>query len=170
MRNSSKTERSKTETLQESVDRLREIVKAAGRKGSLRDPMASFCEETGYTDTQIHTIFWAGGEGPLTMGELAKRVGVSDKTLTGIVDRLERDDMLARERDSDDRRVVKVRVTERGRVTHARIDKLIDGAVKRALGMLEPHERSTFLALIETIFNRVEHEAVSAHAHKGTAK
>ena len=41
--------RLKAESLHDSVSRLRQLFKATGRKGSLRDPMASFCEETGYT-------------------------------------------------------------------------------------------------------------------------
>lgn len=47
--------------------------------------------------------------GPLGPSALARRAGLHRATITGILDRLERDGWLARERDSSDRRAVTVR-------------------------------------------------------------
>ncbi|MGH3304602.1 MAG: MarR family transcriptional regulator [Streptosporangiaceae bacterium] len=50
-----------------------------------------------------------GREGPLSPTSLAKLTGQHPATLTGILDRLERDRWIARDRDPDDRRGVVVR-------------------------------------------------------------
>src|SRR5215212_5612336 len=89
--------------LDADVRRLRELVIAVSRNASLRDPIAGMCEEAQLTPPQIHAVMWLGLDGPLTMGELAKRVGVTEKTITGLVDRLEAAGYLARERDREDR-------------------------------------------------------------------
>lgn len=55
-----------------------------------------------------------GREGPLSPSALARLTGQHPATLTGILDRLERDGWIARDRDPEDRRGVVVRA-ERGR-------------------------------------------------------
>jgi DNA-binding MarR family transcriptional regulator len=55
-----------------------------------------------------------GREGPLSPTSLARLTGQHPATLTGILDRLERDGWIARDRDPDDRRGVVIRA-ERGR-------------------------------------------------------
>ena len=58
------------------------------------------------------------GIGP---GKLATEVSLSPATITGILDRLERQGLVTRERSTFDRRQIVVRITERGR-------KLVDSA------------------------------------------
>lgn len=52
---------------------------------------------------------WLSRNGPTGPTALARGVGVHPATMTGILDRLERDGWIARERDPDDRRAVLVR-------------------------------------------------------------
>ena len=53
--------------------------------------------------------------GPLSPTELSRRAGLHPATVTGVLDRLERDRWVTRERDPEDRRAVRVRVLrERG--------------------------------------------------------
>jgi DNA-binding MarR family transcriptional regulator len=49
--------------------------------------------------------------GPLSPSALARRAGLHPATVTGILDRLERDDWIVRERDPEDRRAVVVRAS-----------------------------------------------------------
>jgi DNA-binding MarR family transcriptional regulator len=46
--------------------------------------------------------------GPMTAGELARRSGMSTGTVTGVIDRLENQELVTRERDAADRRKVVV--------------------------------------------------------------
>ncbi|MCL4465586.1 MAG: MarR family transcriptional regulator [Chloroflexi bacterium] len=53
----------------------------------------------------------------LRMGQLASSLGVALSTATGIVDRLVEQGLLVRQEDPEDRRLVVVRLTEKGRET-----------------------------------------------------
>ncbi len=52
--------------------------------------------------------------GPMRVSDLARQIGVSNPTMTGILDRLEARGLLVRERDQRDRRVTVVRATPAG--------------------------------------------------------
>ena len=54
---------------------------------------------------------------PPTLATLAEEAGVTRATMTGLVDTLERDCLVAREPDANDRRTIHVRLTEKGRTT-----------------------------------------------------
>lgn len=54
-------------------------------------------------------------DGPLPMGGLAEALDVSQASATGIVDRMEQRSLVERRRDDDDRRVVRVALTDEGR-------------------------------------------------------
>ena len=51
----------------------------------------------------------------LSFVELSRKLLVTSGNLTGIIDRLEREDLVVREPDSSDRRVVRIRLTAKGR-------------------------------------------------------
>jgi DNA-binding MarR family transcriptional regulator len=60
-------------------------------------------------DIDLDTVDLLSQAGPLSPSVLARRLGQHPATVTGIVDRLERDGWVTRERASDDRRAVLVR-------------------------------------------------------------
>src|SRR5689334_18604765 len=95
------------------VERLKELLLGLGRRRPLRDPLSSGAELE-LAGPQLHTMVWLGHDGPLTMGELARRLGVTEKGFTGIADRLEKHGYCQRERDTNDRRVVRLRLTSKG--------------------------------------------------------
>ncbi len=62
----------------------------------------------------LNVLFVLSGEGPLPMNRLAELLDVSQASATGIVDRMEQRGLVARERDTDDRRVVRVCLSAQG--------------------------------------------------------
>lgn len=68
--------------------------------------------------------------GPMTMGGLAEALDVSQASATGIVHRMRQRDLVDRESDAEDRRLVRVVLTETGR-------RLIDGVAAERRGRLE---------------------------------
>jgi DNA-binding MarR family transcriptional regulator len=135
--------------------RLKALLIALGRQRSLRDPLASTCEQMQFTPPQLHTLLWLGEDGPLTMGELARRLGVTEKTVTGVVDRLEREGWLQRERDTVDRRVVRCRLTDAGARTYAELDTHLQEKLRRMLGMLDAEDRTQLFAILEKLGSRL---------------
>src|SRR5690349_20860251 len=65
-----------------------------------------------------------GDEDGLTLSELARRCELENSTLTPLVDDLERHDLVARARDRDDRRVVRIHLTAQGRELEPRLRAL----------------------------------------------
>jgi DNA-binding MarR family transcriptional regulator len=69
-------------------------------------------------------------DGHLSMQDLAKRMGLSTPTVSGIVDRLEAKGLVVRERQADDRRSVSVRISDTHiqniRNSHSIVDKRLD--------------------------------------------
>ena len=69
---------------------------------------------------------------PLRMNEIAEQLLGSPSGTTRIVDRLETERLIARETPRDNRRVVHVRLTERGRTRLAAADRALKGALANA--------------------------------------
>src|SRR5262245_614450 len=53
--------------------------------------------------------------GDLSLSELSERIRAKNSTVTGIIDRMEREGLVVRERSKEDRRVVYIRLTTKGR-------------------------------------------------------
>jgi DNA-binding MarR family transcriptional regulator len=138
------------------VRRLKELLLTVGRRRSLRDPVASAVEALDLTPPQVHAVLWVGHDGPLTMGEVAQRLGVSEKTVTGIVDRLERRGLASRERDGADRRVVRCRLSRAGEKVYRQLDELTSRAMGEALALLDHADRRALFGLLEKLLPRKE--------------
>jgi DNA-binding MarR family transcriptional regulator len=128
--------------------RLHALLVALSRHRSLRDPVSAACAEHHLSSPQVHTLLALGRDGPLPMGDLARRAGVTEKTATGLVDRLERDGLVRRGRDGADRRVVQVHATDDGAGLARRLDDEILATLVRLLGRLDAGERRDLFRLV----------------------
>jgi MarR family 2-MHQ and catechol resistance regulon transcriptional repressor len=72
-------------------------------------------KEFGLTESQLGVLEALLHLGPLPQGELCRKILRSGSNLTMVVDNLERDQLVRRERDATDRRVQIVHLTDRGR-------------------------------------------------------
>lgn len=142
------------DTLERDVEALRQMFLAFGRVRSLRDPFALQCEAMYLTPAQLHSLIWLGHDAPLTMGELARRLGVTEKTITGVVDRLELAALAVRERDSIDRRQVKVSLAPKGEEIFREVDLRSMEMFRTLLGLLDPAERQTLFDLLKKFSER----------------
>ena len=87
-------------------------------------------------------------EGSLTTSALARRISLSPSTVVGILDRLERRQLILRTRDQSDRRVVRVSVTAKGRLLARRAPSpLQDGLVTQLQALPDWEQASIVLAL-----------------------
>lgn len=138
------------------VDAFAELLRNLGRKNSLRDPLAGSLHEYGFTAPQLHALMWLGADGPLTMGELARRVGTTEKTITGIVDRLEREDYAKRSRSEDDRRVVHTQLTKKGRAAFTEIDAEVRNRLGVFLALLGDQDRRDLFRILENLIAKLD--------------
>lgn len=162
MRTITSSEKQERTLQNKDVTRLLALFMEVGRRRSLRDPIASACEDLQITAPQIHAVGWLGVDESLTMGELARRLCISEKTATGIIDRLQAAGTVTRERDPNDRRVIRVRLTPEGESLSAEIHLHISAMLERVLYLLDAPRRDALFDIMETLLQRMEQEAVSA--------
>ena len=88
------------------------------------------------TVNEVHTLDAIGKYEPGTVSELASAMMVTASTMTIAINRLERKGLVKRERAGDDRRVVRVYLTDRGRslsYVHKRFHRKMVRAVAERL-------------------------------------
>jgi DNA-binding MarR family transcriptional regulator len=91
--------------------RRTELLAALDREGRRTGSVASLharaiADRTGVHATDFQALDVLDWTGPITAGELAKRVGLTSGAITGVIDRLERDGWVRRGSDPADRRRV----------------------------------------------------------------
>lgn len=94
---------SDTET---KLRRIAGIIKQNGRKILTNYPI---------TSPQFIALQWVIEGENLTIGELSTKIGLAFSTTTDLVDRMEKNKLVERVRDSKDRRVVRIHVLEKGK-------------------------------------------------------
>lgn len=85
-----------------------------------------------------------------SMGELCKIANVKMPSMTEVVDRLEAEGFVERIRDTADRRVVKVRLTQTGKKAHNGILKTREQELENIFGCLDEKERTRLLKALRT--------------------
>ena len=103
------------------------------------------------TTPQIKLLTCFNGNDEHTMSELGKNLSVSLPTMTAMVNRLEASKMVKRERDSMDRRVVKVSLTRAGERELTRLVSIRKKEMERILMNLDEDEMKNFLVSIEAV-------------------
>ncbi len=104
--------------------------------------LTDLVESHGITGAQygvLRCISDAGPEG-LMLSDLSKRLLVTCGNITGVVDRMEQAGYLRRERQSDDRRVVRALLTNEGETLFRKIRPEYQGLVRDLMADLSPAE------------------------------
>jgi MarR family transcriptional regulator, organic hydroperoxide resistance regulator len=108
------------------------------------------------TGPQLTVLKMLEGLGDLSLSELSERIRAQNSTVTGIIDRMEREGLVVRARSTEDRRVVHIRLTEKG----ARIAREIAvepmEVFRGALESLSAGEMRDLLKILTKIAQRVQ--------------
>jgi DNA-binding MarR family transcriptional regulator len=83
--------------------------------------------------------------------ELGERLRLDSATITGVVDRMERTQMVFRHPHPDDRRINRVTLTTRGREAEAELTRIMDELNTDILASLASAEASAFLATLSRL-------------------
>ena len=90
-------------------------------------------------------------EDGLTTTGIADRLKQLGATLTGVVDRMEERNLVYRERNSNDRRIVRIWLTDEGKKLMYILPPLGAETVKKATDSMSEEEQATILALLDRI-------------------
>jgi|HubBroStandDraft_2_1064218.scaffolds.fasta_scaffold10513_3 DNA-binding MarR family transcriptional regulator len=90
-------------------------------------------------------------QGPASQADLGRRLSIDRSDLHALLAELERDGLVARVRDEQDRRRNVVTISRAGRSALVRLDHRIDAAQDSLLSALAPAERQEFIRLLQKI-------------------
>jgi DNA-binding MarR family transcriptional regulator len=94
-------------------------------------------------------------EDGLSSGEVARRCWITPATITAVVDTLERDGHVQRRRDGDDRRVVRLHLTEKGRLAASHTQEQISADIGRLYEFGDPSEEAVIRAFLLRLVQRL---------------
>jgi MarR family 2-MHQ and catechol resistance regulon transcriptional repressor len=113
--------------------------------------------EFGLTSSQYNVLRILRGEGkPMPCLEIADRMVQVVPAMTGLLDRLEKQGLITRERCSEDRRVVYIELTERAKELLSRMDDRVTDLHKRLIGHLTGAELRELNRLLEKARDSVQ--------------
>ena len=127
---------------------------------ALLDKGASHIRSLGLTNSQFDVIATLGDTEGMTCKELSEKTLVTKGTLTGVLDRLEKKDLIARVPSREDRRSIFIRLTPKGdalfqKVFPAHI-QYMKPYFERALTTAEASKLSELLLRLKESFERTE--------------
>jgi DNA-binding MarR family transcriptional regulator len=105
---------------------------------------------------QAHILDQLDRDDPTMVGELAESLGVTASTMSLNLKRLREAGLVECERDPDDRRVMNVRLTERGEVARDASRLLDAGRVEEMLDGLWPEDRSRAVEALTALAEAAE--------------
>jgi len=87
----------------------------------------------------------------LTGSELARQISLSNATVTAIIDRMEKKELVKRRRDTTDRRRVYISLTDAGRSLLSQAPSSLQDSFVKQLELLKDWERSLVLSSLQRV-------------------
>ena len=157
-RNVIETAESKTEE-PARLERLRHVARLYGDSVGIIDALRiQGWSEDGLTIPQMRLLWALRDDDGLPVGALAEHLGVNPSTITGHVDRLVRQDLVRREEDPSDRRIVRNFLTDTGAVTLGALRRIAGTYFVNILRHLDDGQLSRLALALEDL-NRAAAEA-----------
>jgi DNA-binding MarR family transcriptional regulator len=131
---------------------LRWVCTSIKRKG--REILSNF----EITPPQFDALLQLIKNGDLTISELSNRMFLACSTITDLIDRMEKNGLVERVRDTRDRRVVRIRVLDKG---NSLIDEVLDARrmyLDAVLSDVTPDRESHLISALKLIHERTATE------------
>ena len=135
-------------------------VKLARASATFAKLTARDIEQYGLTPPQFAVLESLGHLGPLTAGELGKKILVTGGCITVILDNLERDRLVERIRNAEDRRSYNVRLTHKGARLFTRIFRQHADRVAEFASVLSDEEQSQLSVLLKKLGTRLHNSYI----------
>jgi DNA-binding MarR family transcriptional regulator len=100
----------------------------------LRLGMDRWLEKHGLSEGRMGVLWTLSRSGPVSLGDLAASLDVSPRNITGLFDHLERDGLVVRSPDPDDRRSIRASLSPLGRAKLAVIQKEMGNVREKVVG------------------------------------
>lgn len=111
----------------------------------------SYFSQLDLTFPQALVLTVLGEEGPVPISHLAQLTGSANSTVSGIVDRLERLNLVARVRSGEDRRVIYVALTDQYRDMQKQMEPSVSAYLSKLLRELSDKEMASICAALDKL-------------------
>ena len=123
-----------------------------GRAALLKDRIIdTHMEPHGITAAQFKVLIIMAQFGVDTPAELCRHLSLDSGSMTRMLDRLQQKDFLARQRSEDDRRQVRLVLTDEGRKLADRLPYIGANAMNQLAGAISPEELRTLEQILKKI-------------------
>jgi DNA-binding MarR family transcriptional regulator len=136
----------------ENIVILRERIRASNLGG-----------KTGYSNDfdLFHNVglVFSRHDGPISMGELSRDLNIPLSTATRTMDWMVENGYAQRLPDPQDRRIVRVELTEAGLEIYGAINQFFMERIEQFMGQFTPEERETFTSLLSKVLDALEKQS-----------
>lgn len=139
-----------------SLIALRRILRATELYGR------ELAQAAGLTAVQFRVLQLVAERGFCTATGISNRMGVSQATVTSLVDKLVRQGMVERQRSEKDRRQTNIVMTEKGRAAIERAPDALQQRYVRKFEALQDWEQSMLVAALERVASMLDAEDIDA--------
>jgi DNA-binding MarR family transcriptional regulator len=147
----------------QSMNRYDEVLVALRRIIRATDLHSKQLSKTsGLTSPQLLILQTLHHNGELTVGDVARRVSLSQATVTTIIDRLEKRDFVRRERGSSDKRKVYVFLTEKAQEALINAPKPLQDSFVQQFQDLKDWEQTLILTSLERVAHMMDAQHIDA--------
>ena len=126
-------------------------------------------KRVGLTGPQLILLHEIAQSSEITAGEIAQAVSLSQATVTGILERLEKRGLLARKRSEQDKRRIMVSITEAGRQILRTAPPLMQEAFVDKFSSLQEWEQMMILSALQRLVALMDAKAIDAAPFLSTA-
>ncbi len=105
---------------------------------------------------QVACLLALHENGPVSLSFMAKQIMVKSSTLTGIIDRLEQKGLVVRTRNSPDRRVITIELTDVGEVLAKNAPPPIQLKIVQGLKRLDDEEREQIVKSLNKLAEMID--------------
>lgn len=111
---------------------------------------------SGITLAQCHAIVEIGRAEQITLNDLSNLLGLDKSTMSRTVNKLVEDGLVSRESNSEDRRFLSIKLTDKGRKIYEDIEKNMESYYEKILEWVPEDKRKQVLESLEILNNAVE--------------
>lgn len=110
----------------------------------------------GFTSSQCYSLIEILKAGSLTMNELSDKMNLDSSTMTRVIDKLVRDELIKRERDEADRRIMLVSLTDKGREAADKLNSSVNEYYKKIISSIPLGKADEVLSAVAILLKAFE--------------
>ncbi len=119
-------------------------------------------KRVGLTGPQLVILQEIASRMEMTPGEIARAVSLSQSTVTGILDRLEKRELISRRRSDGDKRRIMVRISDSGKRILEEAPPLMQETFVERFSNLHEWEQSMILSSLQRLVSLMDAKAIEA--------